>query len=94
MSLFSGAHDAFRERLRRFVEVNLTPNADEWEQRAVLPASVFEDLAREGFLGMTRDPRYGGQGLDFAYDVVLAEELPRSRMMGLTLRSSRPRFGA
>lgn len=85
MSLFSSAHDAFRERLRRFVAVNLTPNADEWEQRALLPRSVFRDLAREGFLGASRDPRYGGQGLDFAYDVILAEELTRSRMMGLTL---------
>jgi alkylation response protein AidB-like acyl-CoA dehydrogenase len=85
MSLFSEAHESFRARLRSFIHENLSPHADEWEQRALLPLSVFRDLGREGFLGVSRDPRYGGQGLDFAYDVVLAQELPRCRMLGLAL---------
>lgn len=85
MTLFSDAHDAFRARVRRFVEERLTPHADDWERRGAFPRSVFRELAAEGFLGLTHDPRYGGQGLDFGYNVALAEELPRSKMMGLTL---------
>lgn len=85
MSLFSDAHQAFRVRLRRLVEENLTPHADEWERKAEVPRSVFPQLAAAGLFGLNLPKECGGQGLDFGYNIVLAEELPRSRMLGLTL---------
>ncbi len=85
MSLFSKEHEAFRTRVRAFVEHHLTPHADAWEDAGTFPRSVFLDLAREGLLGLTHAREYGGQALDFGYNVVLAEELPRSKMMGLAL---------
>ncbi len=85
MSLLGGAHEEFRHRLRTYVEAQLAPHADDWEARGVLPREVFRGLGAEGFLGLTHERRYGGQALDFGYAVVLAEELPRSRMGGLTL---------
>lgn len=85
MSLFGEAHDAFRQRVRAYTETHLAPHAAEWDARGELPRSVFLELGQEGFLGPTRAPEVGGQGLDFGYDVVLAEELARSRMPGLTL---------
>lgn len=85
MSLFSKDHDVFRTRVRHFVEEHLTPHADEWERLGSFPRGVFRDLAQAGLLGLTHDRQYGGQGLDFGYNIVLAEELPRSKMMGLTL---------
>jgi len=85
MSLFSKDHEAFRTRVRAFVEQHLTPHADAWEEAGAFPRSVFHDLAREGLLGLTHPREYGGQALDFGYNVVLAEELPRSKMMGLAL---------
>ena len=85
MSLFSDAHASFRTRVRRFVEDNLTPNADEWEKQQGFPVRLFREMGEQGFLGLTHARKYGGQELDFAHCVVLAEELPRSRMMGLSL---------
>lgn len=85
MSLFGPAHEQLRDRLRRYVAAHLAPNADEWEERGILPRQVFRDLGAAGFLGLTHERRYGGQALDFGHAVVLAEELPRSRMGGLTL---------
>ncbi len=32
-------------------------------------------LGDGGFLGPTRDPKYGGLGLDFTYSMAIAEEL-------------------
>ena len=64
---------------------HLAPHADDWEQRATLPRSAFEDLGREGLFGLHLPVEAGGQGLDFLYNVILAEELPHSRMLGLTL---------
>lgn len=85
MRLFSEDHDAFRTRVRTYVETRLAPHADDWERQGGFPLSVLRELAREGFLGLTHARKYGGQELDFGYSIVLAEELPRSRMMGLTL---------
>lgn len=85
MSLLGPAHAAFRRRLRAFIEEQLTPHADAWEREQCLPRSAFAALGAAGFLGLTRDPAYGGQGLDFGHTIVLAEELPRSHMMGLSL---------
>jgi len=85
MSLFTDVHRAFRGEVRKFVEERFTPNANEWEQQGAFPVTVFRDLGTAGLLGITHEPKYGGRGLDFGYNVALAEELPRSRMMGLSL---------
>jgi citronellyl-CoA dehydrogenase len=85
VSLFGAEHEAFRRRVRAFVEERLTPHADDWERAGAFPRSVFRDLGAAGLLGITHERRLGGLGLDFGHAVVLAEELPRSRMMGLTL---------
>lgn len=80
MSLFGESHEAFRAGLRAFIDERFTPFADAWERAAELPRSVFVDLGAAGYLCASR-----GAGRDFGHSVVLAEELPRSRMMGLTL---------
>ena len=85
MNLFSRAHEQFRLEMREWVESHLTPHADEWESEAKLPISVFQQLGSLGFLGLTQAQDWGGRQLDFGYTVVFAEELPRSKMMGLTL---------
>jgi len=85
MTLFSAAHQEYRAELRRLVEERLLPHADDWERRAELPRSAFEELGRAGVFGKHLPVACGGEGLDFAYNLILAEELPRSRMLGLTL---------
>jgi citronellyl-CoA dehydrogenase len=85
MALFGPDHDEFRARLRAYVESEITPHADEWEEHAYFPRQLFQEFGSKGFFGLNRDPAFGGQGLDFGFNVVLAEELPRSKMMGLTL---------
>ena len=35
----------------------------------------MKKLGEGGFLGPTRDPQYGGLGLDFTYSMAIAEEL-------------------
>lgn len=85
MTLFRKEHDPFRARIREFVETRLMPYADTWERLQEFPSGLFRELGDAGLLGLNYPITVGGQGLDFAYNVVLAEELPRSRMMGLTL---------
>lgn len=85
MTLFGEGHRAFRAEVRDYVERALAPHADEWERNAEIPLSVFRAMGAAGYLGLTQPARYGGRELDFGYAVVLAEELPRCRMGGVTL---------
>jgi alkylation response protein AidB-like acyl-CoA dehydrogenase len=85
MTVFAAGHEEFRRRLRELIEERFTPHAAQWEAQQTLPRSVFEDLGSAGALGVSMPAELGGGGQDFLYSLVLAEELPRSLMMGLAL---------
>ena len=78
--LFSEEHELFRDAVRKFVEKELTPHAEEWEEAEEFPNSVFTRMGELGFLGLRYPPEYGGQGCDFFFSIILAEELGRCGM--------------
>ena len=83
MDPFSDEHQLFRSAVRRFVEEEIVPNVDEWEERGEIPRSLFRQLGELGFLGVEYPPEYGGGGADFWMTVVLAEEMARCRAGGV-----------
>jgi len=80
---FTEEHEVLRRHIRRFVEAELAPHADEWEASGGFPSEVFRRLGELGLLGLRLPEEYGGQGGDFFASIVLAEELSRSRASGL-----------
>ena len=46
---------------------------------------VIKKLGDGGFLGPTRDPAYGGLGLDYSYSMAIAEELGHIRCGGVPM---------
>jgi acyl-CoA dehydrogenase len=70
-------HELFRATLRRFVEDEIAPHVDQWEEDGAVPRSIFKRMGELGFLGIEYAPEYGGGGADFWMTVVLAEELAR-----------------
>ena len=83
MNYFRDEHELFRSAVRRFVEEEIVPNVDEWEERGEIPRSLFRQLGELGFLGVEYPPEYGGGGADFWMTVVLAEEMARCRAGGV-----------
>ena len=83
MEHFRDEHELFRSAVRRFVEEEIVPNVDEWEERGEIPRSLFRKLGELGFLGVEYPPEYGGGGADFWMTVVLAEEMARCRAGGV-----------
>ncbi|MFN8149047.1 MAG: acyl-CoA dehydrogenase family protein [Candidatus Nanopelagicales bacterium] len=82
----SPEHQAFRDAVRRFVENELNPHADEWEDAGIWPAhEVLPKLAAIGALGLEYDEADGGQGADHSFTVVLAEELGRADCAGVPM---------
>ncbi|MGD2269527.1 MAG: acyl-CoA dehydrogenase family protein [Desulfobacterales bacterium] len=73
----------FRGRLRSFLESDVTPQADQWEQEGIVPKSIWKKMGRGGFLCPAVSPDYGGLGGDFRYSVIVAEELTRTWHTGL-----------
>jgi alkylation response protein AidB-like acyl-CoA dehydrogenase len=81
---FTEEHEQLRESIRRFVDKELAPHTEEWEE-ATFPDSVFRRLGELGFLGLDKPERYGGQGGDYFAAIVLAEELNRGAAGGLAM---------
>lgn len=73
--LFSPEHDQLRDSIRRWVDVRIKPHIHEWEEAKSFPREVFEDMGTAGFLGLQYPEEYGGQGGDFAANLILCEEL-------------------
>ncbi|MEX1142565.1 MAG: acyl-CoA dehydrogenase family protein [Thermoleophilaceae bacterium] len=80
---FGEEHEELRASIRRFVENELRPHAEGWEDERWFPNEVFGKLAANGFLGLKYPAEYGGEGGDHLHDAVLIEELSRSGSGGL-----------
>jgi acyl-CoA dehydrogenase len=74
---FSDEHEELRQSARGFIERELAPHAQRWEDEQWFPDEVFGKLAAQGLLGLKYPERYGGQGGDYLHEAVLCEELAR-----------------
>ena len=69
-------HQAIRQTVKKFVEQELNPHIDAWEEAEQFPAhEVFRKLGDLGLLGITKPTEFGGLGLDATFNVAFAEEL-------------------
>jgi citronellyl-CoA dehydrogenase len=76
----------FRQMVRRFVEEEINPHVEEWEEAGIFPAhDLFKKMGDLGMLGLTYPEEYGGQGLDFWYTTILCEELGRASASGVPM---------
>jgi acyl-CoA dehydrogenase len=81
--LFTAEHDMLRRAIRAFVEKEVVPHVDEWEEAGRIPRTFWRRLGELGFLGLEFPAEYGGGGGDFLSSVVLGEEMARCRSGGV-----------
>src|ERR1700736_2178980 len=74
---FTAEHEMLRESVQNWAKARLQPHIDEWDKAGEFPREVFEELGELGFLGLQYPEEYGGQGGDFAANLVLCEEMSR-----------------
>ena len=82
--IFEEHHDRLRESIGSFVEKELAPHANDWED-TTFPDSVIHRMGELGFLGLSMPEEYGGQGGDYFCNLVLSEEMTRADCAGLTM---------
>jgi citronellyl-CoA dehydrogenase len=78
MPAWTAEHEIFRQTVRAFVDKEINPHVDEWEEAGQIPShELFKKAGRLGLLGVEYDPAYGGGGAEHWYSVILGEELGR-----------------
>jgi acyl-CoA dehydrogenase len=80
---YTDEHGMFRETARKFVEKEIKPHAEEWEEAGIVPRSIWKRMGEEGFLCMDVSEEYGGLGADWLYSVIFMEEMTRSTICGV-----------
>jgi len=81
---FNKDHEMVRKAVREFVDKEINPYMDEWEEKGEAPLhELFKKMGDLGFLGIRYDPKYGGEGLDYWYDTLFLEELGRIHGSGI-----------
>ena len=83
---FTPEHDALRRMTRQFVENQINPFVDEWEEAGIFPAhELFKKMGELGLLGICKPVENGGMGLDYSYNMVVVEELGRISCGGVPM---------
>lgn len=88
-SVFREDHEAFREQVRRFIDKEIVPHHDKWEQQGIVPRELWYKAGAAGLLCVTVAEEYGGAGGDYGHSAVLIEELARANAtaVGFTTHS-------
>ncbi len=73
--LFTEEHDAIRRTVAGFIDKEVNPHVDQWEEEGIFPAhELFRKAGDLGLLGISKPVAYGGMGLDYSYNMVALEE--------------------
>jgi acyl-CoA dehydrogenase len=80
---YTAEHNIFRDSLRKFLDKEIVPHIEEWEEAGIVPRSAWKKLGEQGFLCTDVPEEYGGAGGDFLYSVIVCEELVKSNFSGL-----------
>src|SRR5512144_2490223 len=83
LPMLTDEHEMLRRTVRTFVEKEIVPHVDAWEEAGRIPRELWRRLGELGFLGLEFPIEYGGGGGDFLSSVVLGEEMARCRSGGV-----------
>ncbi|MCC3303224.1 acyl-CoA dehydrogenase family protein [Sneathiella sp. HT1-7] len=73
---FTQEHRELSESLKKFIEAEINPHVDEWEEAEQFPAhELFKKMGDMGFLGISKPEEFGGSDLDYSYEAVASEAL-------------------
>lgn len=80
--LFNSDHELFRDQFGKWLDVEVVPFREEWEEAGMVPREIWSKAGQAGFLCPWADPKYGGSGADWLFSVVMIEEMARRQASG------------
>lgn len=83
VNYFEESHNILRETTRKFVDKEIKPYVQEWEEAGEFPRELYPKAASLGLLGIGYPEEHGGSGGDIFHEVVFNEEIVRCGSGGL-----------
>jgi len=74
---FTEEHELFRESFRDFLQKEVVPHINKWEETGTVERFIWKKFGEMGFFGLVYPEQYGGLGLDLFYTVIFLEELQK-----------------
>lgn len=74
---FTEEHHLFRESLKDFLQKEVVPHIDKWEDSGKIERFIWEKFGEMGYFGLSVPEAYNGLDLDLFYTVILLEELQK-----------------
>ena len=75
--------ELFRENIRRFIDAEVQPNYEQWENEEIFPREVWNALGEQGLLCVDIPEEFGGFGANFLYAMVILEEFSRANCVSI-----------
>jgi alkylation response protein AidB-like acyl-CoA dehydrogenase len=82
-TLFGPEHNEFRRNVRRFIEEEIVPHHESWEDQQCVDRAIWNRAGELGMLCMTMPEEYGGSGADRLFSAIMLEELARAGTSGI-----------
>jgi citronellyl-CoA dehydrogenase len=84
--LYTEQHRELMRSVRKFVEAEIDPHAEEWEQAGIFPAhELFKKMGDQHLLGIHKPEKFGGLGLDYSYEVAFCEALSATKCRSVVM---------
>ena len=80
---FGETHNMVRQTVRKFVEREIKPFVDEWEEKGEFSEGLYRKAGDAGILGIGYPEAYGGSGGDIFLKIAYIEELMRCGSAGV-----------
>ena len=81
---YTEQHEAFRGTMRRFVEREIAPFVDEWDEAGEFPRALYAKASEVGLLQIGFPEEFGGIATDGFYGVIAAQEIARAGCGGVS----------
>jgi acyl-CoA dehydrogenase len=83
--MFTEEHKIFRQGLRDFLDREVMPNIDKWEEEQRMPKDLWPKFGEMGYFGLNYPEKYGGIDADFMYSVIFMEEISKCESGGFMI---------
>lgn len=83
--MFTEEHKIFRQGLRDFLDREVMPNIDQWEEEQRMPKDLWPKFGEMGYFGLNYPEKYGGIDADFMYSVIFMEEISKCESGGFMI---------
>lgn len=79
---FTEEHQSFRQSFKEFLEKEVKPHINKWEDQGKIDRFIWEKFGEMGYFGLNAPEAYGGLELDLFYTVIFLEELQKVNSSG------------